>query len=646
MSFSVADITCLVGKNEAGKTALLKALYRLNPFVEGDGQFDVTNDYPRQLVSDYEEAIESGQEHSVVVRAVFALGAEDIEKIRAEFGPLVFDCPEPTITLSKGYSNTLSFSLDGLSSQEALRHVAGKSEFPPDLSARLQESLSSLDTMLTVLSEAEQTQAVQELTSWLQVVKSKKGLEGYVYSLLQGSIPKFLYFDEYYQLTGQENLEALIRRHSEGSLQDSDYPLLGLIGLAGLQLDNLTSPGQTRTLLSKLEAASNKLSQTVLKHWTQNKHLGMKFDVRPALPEDPPGMTSGTNLWGLIENRKHMVTTELGTRSRGFLWFFSFLSWYSDVRRKNSNLILLLDEPGLTLHGKAQEDLLRYFEEELQEDHQLMYTTHSPFMIYPTRFDRVRIVQDLSVSSDDDLPPEKEGTKVITEVLDATQDSLFPLQGALGYEIYQTLFVGPDCLVVEGVSDLLYLQTLSSILEAKEREGLSKQWTITPVGGSDKVPTFVALLGSQSTLNVAVLLDYQKKDQQKIEDLYKRKLLRQSHVFAYGNFLDGENRSFDSTSVQEADIEDMFEVEFYLSLVNAEFGSDIEAQKLSLNRRIVSAIEQHLESHPLPGGAAFNHYRPARYFADKISDLEGGLSSQILDQFEQMFKTINRLLDG
>lgn len=86
-----------------------------------------------------------------------------------------------------------------------------------------------------------------------------------------------------------------------------------------------------------------------------------------------------------------MVTTELATRSRGFVWFFSFLAWYGDVQREKQNVIILLDEPGTSLHGKAQADLLRYFEEELVPNHQLIYTTHSPFMVDSTRFDRVRI---------------------------------------------------------------------------------------------------------------------------------------------------------------------------------------------------------------------------------------------------------------
>ena len=52
--FEIGDVTCLVGKNEAGKTALLKALYHLNPIIEEDGDFDATNDYPRRDLIDFD----------------------------------------------------------------------------------------------------------------------------------------------------------------------------------------------------------------------------------------------------------------------------------------------------------------------------------------------------------------------------------------------------------------------------------------------------------------------------------------------------------------------------------------------------------------------------------------------------------------
>ena len=348
-------------------------------------------------------------------------------------------------------------------------------------------------------------------------------------------------------------------------------------------------------------------------------------------------MQTGTNIWGEVDDTKHFVTTEMGTRSRGFIWFFSFLAWYGDVRDQGENVILLLDEPGLSLHGKAQEDLLKYFEAEVRGRHQLIYTTHSPFMVDPTKFERVRIVQDLSVEHGPEPPPEKAGTKVLTDVLEATGDSLFPLQGALGYEISQTLFVGPNSLVVEGVSDLLFLQGMSSLLEEQGRTGMSKEWTVTPVGGSDKIPTFVALLGAQRHLNIAVLVDYQKKDKQTIENLYKKDLLRRKQVLTYADF----------TKTKEADVEDMFDVDFYLALVNGAFKNALAkpVKKSELNRnlpRITRRLEEYFEVNSLRGGQSFNHFRPARYFLDEVG--RGAPSSDTLARFEEAFVALNKLV--
>ncbi len=388
-----------------------------------------------------------------------------------------------------------------------------------------------------------------------------------------------------------------------------------------------------------MQGASNYLSSQILKYWSQNKHLRMAFDVRQGLPGDPEGMRTGTNIWGEVFDSKHLVSTGLGTRSAGFVWFFSFLAWYSAVKKKNEPLVLLLDEPGLSLHGKAQEDLLRHFEAEIvtNRKHQLLYTTHSPFMVDPQHFDRVRIVQDKGIDSDDQLPREEDGTKVFTDILEAGPDSLFPLQGALGYEIYQTLFIGPNSLVVEGVSDLLYIQTISGVLQSKGRDGLDSRWTITPVGGSDKVPTFVALIGSQKNLKVATLIDFQTKDQQMIENLYKKRLLKKNHLLTFAEF----------TGKPEADIEDMFDESFYLQLVNDEFASSLSAKLMpgdlkSRAPRILVRLEEYFSANPLLGSTKFNHYRPARHLAEIISTVS--IPGAALDRFEAAFKAANALL--
>ena len=637
--FDIGDITCLVGKNEAGKTAILQALYRLNPIIPEDGKFDVTDDYPRADVEDYQQDVEAGrQPPAKVVQATFTLAPDEIAGIESEFGSGVLE--NTALTLSKGYENKIDIQLP-VDEKVAVKAVINSAQLPENLSQELGSSpnIEALSTLVNSKADPAAAEQINRLKSQLLKITQSKGLMLYIYkTYLQKAVPKFLYFDEYFLMKGHDNIDNLKTRMHQNKLEKSDYPLLGLIELARLNLDQLLNPNKTQWLVNKLEGASNYLSRKVLKYWSQNKHLHMEFDVRPARPGDPPGMTSGTNIWARIHDSKRMVSTQLGTRSRGFVWFFSFLSWFDQQQRKNESLILLLDEPGLFLHGRAQADMLSYIEQELKGDHQVIYTTHSPFMVDPSKFERVRIVQDKSMDSDQPLPASEDGTKVITEVLEASKDSLFPLQGALGYDIYQTLFVGPNSLVVEGVSDLLYLQSISALLDSHGREKLSDKWTITPVGGADKVPTFIALLGSQKGLKIATLIDFQKKDRQSIENLYKKKLLKKQNVLTFSDF----------TGASEADIEDMFGLDFYLRIVNAEYtdlSTPIKPGMLtSTSPRIVPRLEQFFLANPPRSGAHFNHYRPARYFAENISTLATEIPLEVLELFEKAFKALNALL--
>jgi hypothetical protein len=247
------------------------------------------------------------------------------------------------------------------------------------------------------------------------------------------------------------------------------------------------------------------------------------------------------------------------------IWFFSFLAWFSQVETTTDvPVILLLDEPGLVLHAKAQQDLLDYFAKELDGKHQIIYTTHSPFMVDPRHFERVRLVRNRSMEEDAPLPRDEEGTKVLSDVLAADEGTLFPLQGALAYDITQTLFVGPSSLIVEGVSELVYLPTLGDICAERGRAALSTAWTLSPVGGADKAASFVALFRSQKSLNVATLLDLQKKDQQKIDNL-KDRVRTRGHVLTFADF----------TGTKEADVEDMFEPQFYVDLFNAAYAAKL-----------------------------------------------------------------------
>lgn len=96
----------------------------------------------------------------------------------------------------------------------------------------------------------------------------------------------------------------------------------------------------------------------------------------------------------------------------------------------------------------AQGNLLTFLEE-LSENYQIIYTTHSPFMIYSNHLDRVYTIYET-----------KDGSIISDSVQQKDANTLFPLQAALGYTIAQNLFVNKNNLVVEGISDLVYLKCL------------------------------------------------------------------------------------------------------------------------------------------------------------------------------------------
>ncbi len=125
--FEIGDITCLVGKNESGKTALLEALYKLNPINKVDGEFVVEKEYPRSAMIAYQEGVKNGERnHADVVRATYELEEEDIEAMKSEFRELVFVEEIPKFTISKNYGNKYSFAGLNLCYASTLANLLGE----------------------------------------------------------------------------------------------------------------------------------------------------------------------------------------------------------------------------------------------------------------------------------------------------------------------------------------------------------------------------------------------------------------------------------------------------------------------------------------------------------------------------------------
>ncbi len=408
---------------------------------------------------------------------------------------------------------------------------------------------------------------------------------------------------------------------------------------AGVPIDDILGIGTYETFNARLQAASNNITDQILEYWSQNPDLRVHVKIDPARPQDRPPFNSGTIGRARIYNELHRVDTPFSERSAGFVWFFSFLVKFAQVKRQGKPVILLLDEPGLSLHGRAQGDLLRFIEEKLAPFHQIIYTTHSPFMVPADKLLRVRIVEDLVEVSDKRRVPI--GTKVREDVLTTDPDTLFPLQGALGYEITQTLFIGKHTLLVEGVSDILYLQCLSYALKSRKRDHLDERWTICPSGGIGNVRGFVSLFGGNK-LDVAVLADQTKKDLKKIEELRRSEILKSGRVWTISDF----------TGKAELDIEDLFAPELFVSIVNAAYQlptsraltpASLEAADPSV--RLVQKTEAAFRVLP-DTFPTYDHFTPAAWLTRNLTVLDGdsGPIGSTLNRAEKLFSALNAAL--
>lgn len=615
------NVTCLVGKNESGKTAFLQALMRLNPIEESKGNFDIL-DYPRKGYSIYRKTHEKNP--ADVVCASFELTDEEVAQIEAALGHDILSSRQ--ITVTKNYKNELRWGFK-TDERKAVRGILEKS----DLTDPQKENLENIDTIPELISALEEmadgNSNVADLRTRLQSTYSK-GLDYHIINnYLERFLPYFIYFGDYYTINGRISIQYLKQRRNSNQLDEADRTFLSLLELSGNKLEDFENQQNFEKLKAEMESASITITDQVFEYWTQNKQLEVEFAISPADPQDLPPLDQGTILHVRVKNNRHRVTVPFDERSRGFIWFFSFFAYFSQIEDKNRDLVLLLDEPGLSLHAKAQGDFLRFIDERLAPKHQVVYTTHSPFMIDPTKLNQVRMVEDVDAK----------GTIITEDVLRNDKDTVFPIQAALGYDLAQTLFIGPNCLLVEGPSDLIYLQILSEITQEKGLSKLDPRWVVTPVGGADKVSTFVSLLGSNK-LNIAVLMDVAKKDRQRIDNLKANAILGQNSLIQVGEF----------TRTRDADIEDLFDRDFYLTLVNGAYHQALPA-KLTLemltneNPRIVKRLEDYFKQNNIDNGE-FNHFKPATYLLKHQAELADKIGDLTVQRASQLFERINALL--
>ena len=158
--------------------------------------------------------------------------------------------------------------------------------------------------------------------------------------------PQFLYFSHYDRMSGEISINQLNHDKEQGQISDGDQVFLDFLEYAGTKLEELTGATRFEEMNAKSEAAANHITDQIFEYWTQNDQLSIEVRLDEGKPEDKPPFNTGPVVRARVKNNLHRVTVPFSERSAGFIWFFSFLVKFAQIKKREGKVIILLDETG------------------------------------------------------------------------------------------------------------------------------------------------------------------------------------------------------------------------------------------------------------------------------------------------------------
>lgn len=645
--------TLLVGVNEAGKTALLRAIQHINPPASAES-LSALRDYPRARYTEIQRG-EKDPADITVAEAVFTLTEQEKALVLNE-SPLSSDVEELVLWRrldgSRGWNfgkaRLRSFYSEIEADLQRLRAHLAKQPDTEDLVGVLAGITKNRKPHTPLMGKF-----ADDLGQWLsdvlplvdednerELARHAKLVAGVLYNaqttsagaVVQSRTPMFVYYSTYFTVRPRINLPSLAAREEAGDI-DEEYDfgnlcLLKLLGFTARELSDLAA-GEPRP-----DNYAAGVNDDGYKDAVQN-HQARLDDRQYRLNAASVDLTNSIReVWGdervqlsLRADGQYLkvvvvddigVEVELDQRSEGFRWLVSFFVVFkAQARGDLRNAILLLDEPGLSLHALKQQEF-RKTVSRLATDNQVIYTTHSPFMVGTDELDLVRIVEmtDRSI-----------GTKVHTRMVVDDPKSIYPLQAALGYELAQSLFGQRRNLVCEGLTDMMYIEALNTVLSERGK-GFKHEVGLVPASSASKVIYYTTILISQR-LRAAALLDSDQagetaaKQDELIRLLTQKRILRTKDCYA--------------GSVRKPEVEDLLR-QTLVEVARAELGWDVSTSASAQAQRPIIDIF----SDEIPG---FSKYKLVRAFirwltTHDVSELDATEQSNV----EKLFEAINRAL--
>lgn len=631
------DITTLIGINEAGKSNVLLALWKLNPARGGD--IVLTSDMPVSKIAEYR----TEPEKHWFIKAWFRIDDENLLEQLSALG----NCPSEKIrdfSIRRNYKgiheidfynynknpeaifeNVKSYICVFLEELSSLKE-AGKGEdgFKEKIKSELKSSMeeiecsmleneadvvSIIESILDIKPSEMKTSSINPRLIELQS-KIKQQMDIYnqpdinhmdeATSLVMESLPKFVYYANYGNLDSEIYLPRVIedfrsgREMSEKSLakQRTLKVLFEYVNLNPEEILKMGQHGQVDTQGISRELTQEEI-QRGLKQTKEREILLNSASVK---------LTDGFKEWWKqgnynfdlkadgdffriwVSDDKRPARISLEDRSAGLQWFLSFyLVFLVESKDSHKNCILLLDEAGTSLHPLAQKDLLRFFEN-LSSTNQLLTTTHSPFLVDIDNLERTKVVyvdDEGYTAVSDDLRAGEKGT--------TATGAVFAVHAALGLSISDGMLNGCEMVIVEGTSDQFYLNSIKQYLIAAGKINPNREIIFMPAGGVKSVKQITSLVaGKQEGLPIVIL------DSDKAGKDYKNKLLRDLYweqsekIISIGDILKRENVEIEDLIPEEIMIRP---VELLISSRDFDFKEEYDT-----TQPIISQIEKWGES--------------------------------------------------
>lgn len=643
----------MVGPNEAGKTVILKALQQLNKPKEVAG-FDILRDYPRSLYNDISTKKVLPKDITVVT-GYYTLEQKDKDLIPVEFKDCIYHYYKnldnstyhtllnaPERIRYKEIKNDISRLISHLDAQYAIKNAGEETKKPSNIFKTLfdtwkdntlisEDSHNSLKSLLeahyTLIEEGNEKEETRYKKLIDQIELNVKHDE--VLLILSKRKPVFILFNNYFKVKPSVHLGHLAQRTEQNLLDDEyyDYGNLCLLKLLGFTARQLADLGNTpspdindHTALKKykdqldsrsyqLNAASVRLTQEIRSVWMPN----------PNRPEaDKLKVVADGQYLKVVVEDDIGVDIELDQRSEGFQWLVSFfVVFFAEAMDKHENAILLLDEPGMSLHGLKQRDF-RETITRLSENNQTIYTTHSPFLVGPDELDIVRVVE---------MKNRTEGTKVHTTISSSDPAGLLPLQEALGYDLAQSLFSQQRNLILEGLTDYWYIEATANLLRDANLANLNEKIALVFANSAGKVVYYATILHAHN-LQVAALLDSDAAGDQAAQQENLVHTLGNKNILRTKDFTD---------NISKAEIEDLLRSTL-IDIVKDEYGIDTIAKANSQpNRPIIELFAQEVPN--------FSKYKLAKaYIKWTKSNDANKLTEKERENWNKLIKQINLTL--